>query len=167
MAGNKIHDGFAVVDVGVPDASIYLQNREVARTGASGRALVPGLTSYGENRVSLNVDELPADATYAVSAMDVVPARRSGVVVDFGGSDGGAAALVVLRGPSGGFVPVGSLVTLEGHEFVVGYDGAAYLEGLKPSNRITVATAGGTCAAQFDFAPSGGPQTVIDPVICQ
>ncbi|MCG6903220.1 MAG: fimbria/pilus outer membrane usher protein [Rhodobacter sp.] len=165
--GNQIHDGFAIVDAGVEDVSVYLQNREVVRTGRSGRALVSGLSSYAPNRISLNVDELPKDATYNITAMDVVPARRSGVVVDFGGSDGADTALVVLRDPGGNYLPVGSQVELNGAEFVVGYDGAAYLEGLKRSNTARVRTSSGTCTARFDFAAGGGVQTIIDPVVCQ
>ncbi len=166
-AGNRIRDGFAIVDAGVPDVPVYLQNREVAHTGRAGRALVPGLSSYGQNRISLNIDDLPQDVSYNATAMDVIPARRSGVLVEFGGISAGDSALVILRDAAGNFLPVGSEVDLDGASFVVGYDGAAFLEGLGPRNTVKVRTKHGTCMARFAFAPTEGPQTVIDPVVCK
>ena len=54
-AGNTITDSFTTVDVGIEDVPIYLQNREVTRTDASGRTVVPGLSPFRRNRVSINV----------------------------------------------------------------------------------------------------------------
>ena len=167
VAGNQIHDGFAIVDAGVEDVSVYLQNREVVRTNRDGFALVPGLSSYGQNRVSLNVNELPEGVTYRATAMDVVPARRSGAMVKFGGSSGQDSALVVLRDTTGKVLPVGSLVVLNGAEFVVGYDGVAFLEGLESTNTARVRSETRECTAKFEFIASDDVQNMIDPVVCK
>ncbi|QIE45811.1 fimbrial biogenesis outer membrane usher protein [Pseudohalocynthiibacter aestuariivivens] len=169
-AGNTVTDSFAMVDVGIDDVPIYLQNRQVTRTGPSGRALVPGLSSFRRNRVSINVADLPDDADIGVTAMDVIPSRRAGNHVDFDGSDDtGNSVLVVLRDAAGGYIAPGSTVRVNGggEEFVVGYDGMAYLEGVKGSNRISVDTGTSTCAAEFTHAPTGALQDVVDGVTCR
>lgn len=167
FAGNRIADAFAVVDVGVPDVPIELHNRPVARSGASGRALIPNLQSYRNNRISIDPNDLPLDAAVDATAMNVVPARRSGVSVTFGG-DAGSSALVVLRTDTGEFVEAGSRAVLnaEGEAIPVGYDGEIWMEDLRSQNRLVVETGRGTCTATFTFEPAPGEIVVIDPVEC-
>lgn len=168
FASNRITDGFAVVDVGVPDVPVSLNNREIARTGWSGTALVPDLRSYRSNRVSINPLDLPIGATISASAMDVVPARRSGVSVDFGGRPK-AAALVVLHDQTGAFLPPGTVVSLRqtGSSFVLGYDGEVWIDGLESQNRISALTGGKTCNAEFTYAAQPGTQVYIDGITCK
>jgi outer membrane usher protein len=167
FVANTIHDSFAVVDAGVPDVPVLLQNRPVTKTGGNGKALVSGLRSYARNKVSIDVSGLPVDAIVSATDMDVVPARRSGVTVKF---DGGIkpSALVVLRDSAGAFVPPGAVVKLNGGEteYYVGYDGQAWLEDLEPKNRISVELETASCAASFGYAPDPGKQVIIDPVEC-
>jgi outer membrane usher protein len=73
-----IIDGFAIVDVGVPNVAIQLNNREAARTTQFCSALVPDLESYRMNRISINPLNLPSNSNVAARAMDVVPARWVG-----------------------------------------------------------------------------------------
>jgi outer membrane usher protein len=168
FASQTVNDSFAVVDAGFPDVPVMLQNRPVAKTGRNGKALVTGLRSYSRNKVAIDVAGLPADASVSASEETVIPARRSGVTVSFGGAVQ-AAALVVLRDPSGAFVEPGATVTLNGRatEDHVGYDGQLWLEGVDSSNTISVTTGKGTCSASFDYVPDPGNQVIIDPVVCQ
>jgi len=168
FASNRITDGFAVVDVGVPDVPVSLNNREVVRTGWFGRALVPDLRSYRTNKISINPLDLPTDSNIAASAMNVVPARRSGVTVDFGGQPG-AAALIVLRDTAGEFLSPGADVSLQGarSSFVVGYDGEVWIEGLEAQNRILVQTGDKACSAEFTYAAQPGVQVYIDGIECK
>ncbi|WP_022705657.1 fimbria/pilus outer membrane usher protein [Pseudorhodobacter ferrugineus] len=168
FASNRIHDGFAVVNLGHRDVAISLNNREVARTGASGKALVPDLRSYRLNRISINPLDLPIDANIEATAMNVVTARHSGVALDFGGTPE-AAALVVLRDAAGAFLPPGSEVRLRGSSnvFVVGYDGEAWITGLDPSNQITAQTPKTKCSAAFDYTKQSEAQVYIDGVTCE
>jgi outer membrane usher protein len=155
------------VDAGVADVPVLLQNRPVAETGAHGKALVTGLRSYARNKVSLDATRLPVDANVSATDAEVVPARRSGVTVNFNGGNK-AAALIVLRNKSGSVVPPGAVATLNGqpgHHYV-GYDGHLWLEGLQPMNHIAVETDAGSCAASFAYAPVSGTQVIIDPVDC-
>lgn len=168
FASNRIHDGFAVVNLGYSDVAISLNNREVARTGASGKALVPDLRSYRLNRISTNPLELPLDANIGATAMNVVTARRSGVSLDFGGTPE-VGALVVLRDAAGAFLPPGSETRLRGSSdvFIVGYDGELWITGLGPSNQITAQTPYTTCSAAFDYVKQSDAQVYIDGVTCQ
>jgi outer membrane usher protein len=51
-------------------------------------------------------------------------------------------------------------------DFVVGYDGMAYLTRLAAANSIVVDLPDGSrCRAEFAFAPSAGAQAII-PVRC-
>ena len=168
FATNRIHDGFAVVTVGPPDVAVSLNNREVARTGVFGRALVPDLRSYRVNRISINPLDLPIDASVEATAMNVVVARRSGVSVDFGGKPE-AAAMVVLSDTAGSFLPPGSQVQLRGSSdsFIVGYDGEVWITGLGPRNQITAQTENADCSAAFAYAKRSDEQVYIDGVTCR
>lgn len=168
FATRRINDGLAIVDVGVPDIPVSLNNRPVAMTGRNGKALVGDLRSYQVNRLSIDPLDLPPTASVSATAMDVVPMRRSGVSLTFGGGTD-TSAIVVLRDATGAFLPVGTSVTLRGGDSVpVGYDGEVWIEGLKPQNDLTAATASGACHARFAFAPDpDGEQVVIDPVLCE
>ncbi|WP_170119149.1 fimbria/pilus outer membrane usher protein [Roseicyclus mahoneyensis] len=168
FASNRIQDGFAVVDLGIAGVPVSLNNRAVARTGASGRALVPDLRSYRLNRVSIDPLALPLDASLGATAIDVVPARWSGVALDFGGQSE-AGALVVLRDASGVFLAPGAEVRLAGSStaFTLGYDGEVWITGLGAHNHITAQTAGRTCTAAFAYAQVADEQVYIDGVECR
>ncbi|TNF17703.1 MAG: fimbrial biogenesis outer membrane usher protein [Rhodobacteraceae bacterium] len=165
--GNQVRDGFAVVDVGVPDVPVYLDNRPVARSNARGRVLVGGLNAYRRNRLSVNVRDLPEEASLGVSAADMVPQRGAGQYVSFGGTDAGGV-LVVLRDGAGRVLPAGTVVEVNGRseEAYVGYDGETWIEGPKARNTLKAALPGGTCTARFTYVASEALQDVIDPVEC-
>jgi outer membrane usher protein len=168
FAGNRVQDAFAVVDVGVPDVPVKLNNREVARTGFFGKALVSDLQSYRRNRISIDPLTLPLDVNLAATAQDVVPARRSGVTVNFA-SIADSAALVVLRDQAGAFLKPGATIRLRGSgaEFTMGYDGEVWIEGLGAQNEITATTSAGQCAAEFAYVEIRGEQVYIDGVECR
>ena len=166
--GNQVRDSFAVVDLGVGNVPVYLDNRPVAKTNGKGRVLVNGLKSYRRNRVSVDVNDLPADATLGVTAVDLVPSRGAGQHVDFGGADTGGV-LVLLHDAQGRPLPPGSVVHANGgrEEFYVGYDGETWIENARPANTLKVQLAGRTCTARFGYQPSDAVQDMIGPVACR
>jgi outer membrane usher protein len=168
MAGNYLSDGFAVVKVGVPGVPVQLHGRDVARTGVFGTALVPDLQAYRNNRVSIDPEKLPLGVSVNATGMTVVPARKSGVTVNFGAGDT-SAALVTFLAPDGKPVEAGTMVRLSGskEDFVVGYDGELWLEGLRKQNTITATLSSGKCSASFTYAPSPDGMTTIDGVVCK
>ncbi|MFD9993840.1 fimbria/pilus outer membrane usher protein [Mesorhizobium sp. NPDC059024] len=170
FATNRIDDAFAVVDVGAPDVEVQYQNRPVGKTGRRGKIIVPDLHSYEDNTVSINPGNLPVDADIPATKEIVVPADRSGVVVDFGVSDKPAAALVSFVDAGGAPLPVSSTGTLPGNPepFVIGYDGEAYIRALKSDNSVTIDLGdGNSCQATFPYRANPGKQVVIRKVVCQ
>lgn len=170
FATNRIDDAFAVVDVGAPDVEVQYQNRPAGKTGRRGKIIVPDLRSYEDNTVSINPGNLPVDADIPATKEIVVPADRSGVVVDFGVSDRPAAALVSFVDAGGTPLPVSSTGTLSDNPdtFVIGYDGEAYVRALKTNNSVTIDLGNGnSCQATFPYRENPGKQVVIRKVVCQ
>lgn len=165
---NRIVDGFAVADVGVPGITVSMNNRPAAVTGRQGKALVPDLRSYQVNRISIDPLDLPENTSVSATALEAVPARGSGVTLSFGGSTD-TSALVVLRDAAGAFLPAGATIALEGSDktFLMGYDGEVWLEGLKPDNRIVATTPAGPCTASFAFVADPTQQVYIEGLTCQ
>ncbi|TDW20215.1 outer membrane usher protein [Rhizobium azibense] len=169
FATNRIEDAFAVVDVGTPGVDVQQQNRPVGKTNGSGRILVPNLNSYEPNTVSIDPKNLPVDADVPATREVVVPADRSGVVVKFGVSDAPEAALVTIKDKNGAPLQAGLSGKLQGagDEFVIGYDGQAYIRGLAARNSIDVTLNDGSkCHAEFSYKPQPGKQVVINDVKC-
>ncbi|MER9406096.1 fimbrial biogenesis outer membrane usher protein [Mesorhizobium caraganae] len=170
FATNRIDDAFAVVDVGAPDVDVQFQNRPVGKTDRQGRILVPGLNSYEPNTVSIDPKNLAVDADVPATKEVVVPADRSGVVVKFGVSEAPKAALVTLVETSGTPMEAGLKGRIEGskEEFVIGYDGQAYIRGLAAENAVVIDRSdGSSCQAEFPYKPEPGQQVAIKNVACR
>jgi outer membrane usher protein len=164
---NHIDDSFAVVDTGTPDVPVFHENRPVGKTDSRGQLLVPNLRAYGNNKISIDPKGLPVNADVETVEDVVAPADRSGVVVKFATKPDVPAAVVVLVGPRGKPLPVGSRGKLDGGgDFVVGYDGRAFVKELKSANNVTVTLDKSECHAAFDYAASADSQVVIGPVSC-
>ena len=167
--GNRVNDAFAIVDVGVPDIPVYLQNRKVALTNSRGQALVPSLGSFVNNRLSINPNDLPLNVTLTATGADVVPSLRSGVVVDFGGANTESSAILTLRLANGTLVQPGSVARLAAthEEFLVGYDGQVYVTHLSAFNELNVTTFLGECTALFDGPFDAKLQNNLGEIVCQ
>jgi outer membrane usher protein len=166
---NRIDDSFAVVDAGAPNVDIFYENRPAGTTNARGQALVPTLRSYESNKIAIDPANLPLDADIDKTESIVTPADRAGVLVRFGVKTGIQSAIVVLTDKDGKVLPPGTTGRLDGsdEEFIVGYDGRAYIKGLAESNNIVVTLESGECRAAFPFAGEKGSQVVIGPIACQ
>ncbi|CAN7650353.1 fimbria/pilus outer membrane usher protein [Phenylobacterium sp. LjRoot225] len=169
FASDQIHDSFAVVSTGdIAGVPVLYANRPVGRTGAHGKLLVPSLLSYQNNRLAVDVTRLSPDIEVGRTSVLVRPADRSGVMVDFRVRKV-AAALLTLQDRAGHPLPLGSVARVDGAQpEPVGYDGAAYVTGLKPKNRMTVVLPDGTtCGVAFDYKPVKGDIPLIGPLVCQ
>ncbi|MFK3737710.1 fimbria/pilus outer membrane usher protein [Massilia sp. TN1-12] len=158
--------GFALVSTGVADVPVLQENRMIGRTDGAGRLLVPDLIPYTRNEIGIDVTALPADMRVASTRAAVVPRQSAGVAARFA-LERYAAATVILHGAGGKPLPVGTKVVLEGGpETVVGYDGIAFVEGLKPNNRLVVGEGAGACTLPFAYAAAGGALPTIGPLVC-
>ncbi len=170
FATPRIHDAFAVVDVGAPDVEVRYQNRPVGVTDRWGRVVVPNLRAYQSNTISIDPANLPVDADIPTTREVIVPAGGAGVVVNFGVTQDVQAALVGFVDANGAPIKAGATVRLEGvtDEFIVGYDGEAFVRHLAARNVATIEhPSGTTCRAEFGYEANRGMQVRIDQVICQ
>lgn len=171
FASNTINDSFAVVDTGgVPGVAVMAENRLVGRTNASGRLLVPELRAFEANHLSIEPNDIPITDSLGFAMRDVRPQENSGVLVDFPIARG-AAALVTLTDAAGVPLPVGSAVEFAatGTMMPMGYDGAVYVEKLRPSGNLLRVTQpdGKRCTATFDYVAASGTIPRIGPLACR
>ena len=165
---NWIDDGFAVVSAGAPGLEVLHDNRPVGVTDARGMLLVPTLRSYQKNKVTVDPANLPVDVAIESTREIVAPADRSGVLVNFNVRSDTTSALVAFVRADGSVVPAGAAGRIEdGTEFVVGYEGQAFIKDLGSSNLATIEFIDGTCRASFQFTPRPGEQVFISPVDCR
>lgn len=165
---NRINDAFAVVDAGAPGLQVFSENRPVAHTDGNGKALVPSLNSYQSNKVSIDPRDLPLNASIQTTQEILSPTYRGGIIVDFGIKTDVRSAIVIFDGPNG--LPLQTGLhgrTASGHDFVIGYDGRAYIEGLDAKNIAIVHLPEGQCQVEFAYAPQYNTQVLIGPTVCR
>ena len=164
---NSIFDSFAIVDAGLPDVQVLHENRPVGRTDNDGHLLVTHLNSFDRNRLTIDPLELPADLTIEKIDDVALPADRAGILVKFPISRT-ASAQIRLVDRTGSPLPLGARITLSdgSASALIGYDGIAYLNGLKPKNRFTVSWGSDSCSGIFDYASEPGRIPMIGPVLC-
>lgn len=167
---NRIDDAFAIVETGAPGVEVEYENGPIGRTNSRGKLLVTDLRSYEKNRISIDPTDLPVNATISGTREIAVPADRSGMVVKFDVDTKPQAALVTLRDENGAYLQPGASGVLKntGENFVIGYDGQAYITGLGSKNRVVVDQPGrDRCAAEFSFRPHKGQQVSIPDAVCR
>ena len=76
--------------------------------------------------------------------------------------------MLILKGADGKPLAVGAKGKLDGsdQEFIVGFDGRAFVKDLKDANTVTVTLEKGECHASFDYTAAADRQVVIGPVSC-
>ncbi|WP_237657395.1 fimbria/pilus outer membrane usher protein [Serratia fonticola] len=128
MLGSSV----AVVSApGATGASVMSGN---VRTDARGYAVVPYLSNYQSNSISLDPTTLPDDVDMSQSSLNVYPTKGAVVLANFATRVGYQAMVTLLQNNTP--VPFGALVTVEktlGSEpntGIVGDDGLVYLSGL-------------------------------------
>jgi outer membrane usher protein len=169
FASRRVDDAFAIVDAGAPGIAVYHENRNVGRTGKSGKLLVTGLRAYEKNKIEIEVQDLPMDADFGETVAEPVPASRAGAKVDFAVKRGIEAAIVELVDSEGKPIAPGTEGTSgTGETFTVGYDGQAYLTKLMPQTSLTLVTKNGPCTAEFSSTKQVAEvQAHIQGVVCK
>ncbi|UUX97689.1 fimbria/pilus outer membrane usher protein [Aquabacterium sp. J223] len=145
---------FAVVDVGdYEGVQVLLDHHPVARTDARGRAIVPGLRAYDDNRLGLELKDLPFDAELDAAELQARPRARAGVRVQFPVRRVRAASFRLVQA-DGSAVPPGSRVRVvgdhSGTEFPVGLDGRSFVSGVSSHTVLQVQSPGRRCEVTID-----------------
>lgn len=171
LPSNQIYDSFAVVNAGAPGVRVSSQNVYYGKTGWNGRLVVPNLTSYRDNRLSIDVDSLPLDTLVTETDARVVPAYQSGVVQHFGISGKSDYIYAALQYAGGEAVPTGSYAAIDGTNegFDIAYDGIGILptKGVKYPIHLTVyLPEEKACRAVVAKPDNSGLSGGAVPVIC-
>lgn len=133
-----ISQSYAIVKVGELSAvDVFVQGQPVAKTDAQGLAVLPNLSAYYENNVSIAGSSLPMDYALPAEIKKVSPAPRSGAYVDFGVTRTQAftGKLISRLGPVAKPVEVAEMdVSIDGksQKLIAGRGGEFYVENLKP-----------------------------------
>lgn len=125
--GQSVQDAFAIVHID-EGADVKVQNMQGIYTDYWGNAVVPYLTNYRRNTVTVNSGERD-DLDIEKPAKDVVPTKGAVVAANFSARQGIRALLTLHHGSS--FVPFGAVLSIEGGSSIVGDGGEVYLTGLK------------------------------------
>ncbi len=166
-----IYDSFALVSTdGIAGIPVLNENRVMGNTDGGGHLLIPDLNSYQHNHLEIDSMVLPVDASIPVTKIDVAPRSQAGVLAHFV-VQRYTAATVLLVDASGQALPSGTLLkhTESGQDFVVGYDGQAFIENLQSHNHLTARGKNLHCSATFDYLPASGSTGLptIGPVACK
>jgi outer membrane usher protein len=134
-----IEDSFAVVDVGgdLNGVRVYLNNQEMGRTGASGKVLIPTLSSYYDNQISISDRDIPIEYAITDVMKYVSPPLRSGSYIEFMASKMQAFVGTLKIAVDGKIRPVEFIdfkLTVDGKDLFsyTGRGGEFYLENIAP-----------------------------------
>lgn len=170
FAARRIDDAFAVVSTsGLADVPVKLENRPIGHTDSHGLLLVTPLNAYQTNALAIDPMDLPPDVRIQRVKASVTPADRAGTLVPFD-IQPVRAALLTLMDAHGKPLPVGSEVRADGaagEPPLVGFDGAVYLDALKPHNRLEVHSPDGVCSLTFDYPQNARGIAQIGPLACR
>lgn len=146
--------GNTVAVVSAPGAGgVSVMNGGIS-TDVHGYAVVPYMTPYQSNTVSLNPTTLPEDVDLPQSSTRVYPTKGAVVNAEFKPKIGYQALLTLTR--AGRVLPFGTVVTLEGGDSqnsgIVGDAGQVWLGGLPERGTLTAAWGQGQCGATFNLS---------------
>ena len=174
FATRQVNDSFAVVSTGdIADVPIRAGGMPVGKTNHKGLALIPSLSAYQKNTVSVDIAELPLDVQLEHTVAEIAPPERSGMRVEFK-IQRTRAATMTLKDAQNQLLPSGgSIMTEDGTPAAVtGFDGKTYIENMKEGrNRFTVILTenGGTCTFEADYPETHNPDSIpeLGDIICR
>ncbi|EWG67918.1 Outer membrane usher protein LpfC precursor [Enterobacter sp. DC3] len=125
--GQSVRDAFAIVHIKGGD-NVKVQNGRGIYTDAFGNAIVPTLTAYRHNTVTVNTQDRE-DIEIETATQDLVPTKGAAVTANFDARVGMRALITLLY--QGKAVPFGAIVSLDNTTAIVGDDGEVWLTGLR------------------------------------
>lgn len=158
-----LRESYAVVETGEAGVTVYADHREVAVTGASGRAVVPELRPYQTIRLGIDHQDLPLDRELTAATSTLRP-RPGATRIDLAGR-----AVVHhryrLRQVNGDWVPAGSALSLNGKraELPVGYEGLVWLPPPTRAMGLDLRWQGGHCRVRLPPGTAEGETLTCSP----
>jgi outer membrane usher protein len=163
----QVTNSFGVVQVGYPNVRVYEFNQFVARTDKHGNVLLPYISPYQDNSVTIDPNDLPLNTQIEATEMDAIPYYRSGVLVRFPIQTIRSATLKVTL-PSGEPIPAGAMVTVNGKalQFPVGNDGQLYVTGLALQNSLSLRWDDQSCQVNLTYPKTSNPLPNLGSFTC-
>lgn len=165
-------DALALVKAsGATGARLGYGNSEI---DSSGYGIMPYMSAYRENRVSLDISTLKNDVEVKGTSAVTVPRSGAIVLVNFE-TDEGRSLILELQRSDKGFIPLGADVFNEKNEPVgtVGQAGLAYVRGVNEQGLLRVVWGSGkesTCSVRYQFSENttkAGLTPVLNNQLCQ
>ncbi|MGX9741305.1 fimbria/pilus outer membrane usher protein [Pseudocitrobacter corydidari] len=161
--------GETVALVEAPGAGgVNINNQTGVNTDFRGYTIVPYISPYRENTISLNTEALPENADVELSSRTVTPTRGAIARANFNIRVGNRV-LINLRKASGEVVPFGAVVTLLNNEntnsFIVGDDGQVYMTGMPVRGLLAVKwgnKATQNCQVEFNLTQNQSTNSVLE-----
>ncbi len=125
--------------VAAPGADdVNVLNNSGVSTDYRGYAVVPYISPYSRNTLTLNPETLPDDTEVNLTSQTVIPTRGAVVRANYQTSVGGRA-LMTLKHPDGNVIPFGAMVsTADNQSVIVGDQGQVYVTGLRAEGALQV-----------------------------
>lgn len=143
----------------------HITNQTGVETDFRGYTVVPFVTAYRHNTISLDTETLPEDADVTHAAQIVTPTRGAVVRASFNTRVGRRVLMTLTQ--NGKPLPFGATVTTDDKdsEFIVGSDGQTYLSGLAQHGTLSVSwgqEASEHCVAQYVLPEDKNKNSVIN-----
>lgn len=132
---------------------VTVMNQTGVKTDFRGYTIVPYISPYRESVISLDTATLPDNADVELTSQTVTPTRGAIVRTHFATHVGKRVLMTLIR-RSGGIVPFGAMVSINGVDkpsgSIVGDGGQVYLTGM-PTKGTATAKWGQTASEQCEF----------------
>lgn len=164
--GQPVRDAFAIVHINKGE-NVKVQNGRGIYTDAFGNAIVPSLTAYRHNTITVNTQDRQ-DIDIDAATQDLVPTKGAAIKVSFDARVGRRALVTLLF--AGKPVPFGAVVALDTTTAIVGDGGEAYLTGLHDKTTFSVQwgeEAEQQCQGEIDMPDDGVTDMVKATVTCR
>lgn len=168
----RVDDAFALVSTsGVAGVPVQLENRTVGVTNRHGQLLIPHLTAWQRNQLSIDPLDLPADMLLETVRHDAVPETRSAIQVAFA-MRRTLAIQFGVRDRAGQWLPAGSRLTLKAPgapsvTTLVGHEGKVYLLDPPPLAHLHFRSDSDACSTAVPEAPLREGRINLADVVCQ
>ena len=157
-------NAFALIDANGA-SGVRIQNYPGIATDPFGYAVVPYLTTYQENRLSVDTTQLPDNVDLEQTTQFVVPNRGAMVAARFNANIG-YRVLVTVSDRNGKPLPFGALASNDdtGQQSIVDEGGILYLSGISSKSQSWTVRWGNQADQQSQFAfstPDSEPTTSV------
>lgn len=168
FASRRVHDAFAVVDVGAPGVEVLHENRPVGRSGPFGKVLVTDVPSFQRTKIAISPESLPGETHASVTEAEIMPNFRGSATVNIKTISARDTATIEIVNAKGEHLQPGTraLHVESGHSFTIGYNGKTFVPQIAESNTLKIQIRTQACEVRFSKSDRQGSKGLIGPLIC-